>query len=491
MAKISFKDIERVLWSVGDLTRSRLNLSEYNDYILPLIVLKRLSDLDENERQGISLPEAAQWTTIRSNPSYDNIGDILNAAFQAIENINPVLKGVFSYADFNSEILGDTYSRNTMWISIIDALSHVSLNNKDLENPDDLREIIHIFERFDSKSWRYPYTPPQIEKLMINLLSPEKGMTVYDPFCNYGSSLLEAVNYVERNSLKFDGSHLYGQVMNVKTYSACKLNLILNGYLDANIEIGDVIRNPKFFTEKKDREPELKQFDRILGVCPWGISDWGVEFAESDRYNRFRYGIPPRTRSEFAYLEHMIASLKKDGMLADVVPLGVLFRMGKSETKIREFILLRDDLIEAVIGLPEKLFPQTSIQTAILIINKKKPEERKRRVLFIDASKDFQKGRMQNLLLEAHIEKIVGSFKKFKDDAGYCSVVPIEIIADNNFSLEISQYIAVFSSEKKEENIDISDALKELNNIRERKNEVVNRMSKYLKELKMLEAENL
>lgn len=479
MAKISFKDIENVILNVKDINRSRLSLSEYKDYILPLLVLKRLSDLDANKRQGISLPEAAQWTTIRKNSSYANIGENLNMAFWAIENENPDIRGVFSYVDFNSERLGDTYRRNNMWISIIDAFSHISLTNKDLENPGDLREVIHIFEQSDSKSGMFPYTPPQVEKLMINLLSPEKGMTFYDPFCNYGSSLIEAVNYVERNSLKIGGSHLYGQVTNENIYTTCKLNLILNGYLDAHIEIGDVIRNPKFFTEG-----DLKKFDRILGVCPWGMSDWGIEFAETDRYNRFRYGIPPRTRSEFAYLEHMIASLKKDGMLADVVPHGVLFRMGSREARIRELILLEDDLIEAVIGLPEKLFPYTSIQTAILIINKMKSDDRKRHVLFIDASKDFQKGRTQNLLLDKHIKKIVGSFKKFKDNDGYCSVVPIEKIAENNFSLEISQYIAVLPSEKEEEHIDIRDALKELNNIRERKNEVINKMNKCIEELK-------
>jgi type I restriction enzyme M protein len=330
----------------------------------------------------------------------------------------------------------------------------------------------------------YPYTPPQVEKLMINFISPKNNMTVYDPFCNYGSSLIESINYAERHGLKISASHLYGQVTNVETYAMCKLNLLLNGFHDAHIEIGDVIRNPKFFTEKGDREPGLKQFDRILGVCPWEMNGWGVEFAETDLYNRFKYGIPPRTRSEFAYLSHMIASLKKDGMLATVVPHGVLFRMGKSEAKIREIMLARDDLIEAVIGLPEKIFPQTSIPTAILIINKNKPEERKRNVLFIDASKYFQKGRTQNLLLDEHIQKIVDSFKKFKDNAGYCSVVNIGKIADNNFSLEISQYIAVLPAEKKGEQINISDALNQLNNIRERKSEVVNKMRNYLEELK-------
>lgn len=482
MAKILLKDIERLLLNIGDLMRSRVSLSEYKDYILPLIVLKRLSDMDENEMQGISLPEVAKWATIRNNSSYANIGDNLNMAFQAIENKNPDLKGVFSYADFNSERLGDTYRRNSMWISIIDAFSDISLKNKDLENPSDLREVIHIFEQFDPKYGRDPYIPLKVEKLMIILLAPEKRMTVYDPFCNYGSSLLEAVNYIERSGLKIEGSHLYGQVTNENSYTTCKLNLILNGYLDAHIEIGDVIRNPKFFTE--NGEKELEQFDRILGVCPWGMKNWGVEFAENDLYNRFKYGIPPQTRSELAYLSHMIASLKKDGVLAAIVPPGVLFRMGTSEAKIRELIILRDDLIEAVIGLPVKLFHQTSIPTTILIINKNKPDERKKHVLFIDASKDFQKGRMQNLLLDEHIKKIVDSFKKFKDTDGYCSVVPTGKIAENNFSLEISRYIAVFPSEKKEEDIDISDALKELNNIRGRKNEVANKMQKYLEELK-------
>jgi type I restriction enzyme M protein len=482
MGETSFKDIEKVIWHIEELMRARIRSSEYKDYILPLLTLKRLSDLDANERQGISMPELAQWTVIRKS-SYNNVGENLNIAFHVLENENPGIQGIFSQMDFASERLGDDYGRNNMWRSIIDVFSQISFNNKDLQNPADLREVIHIFEQFDSRFEWVPYTPPQVEKLIINLLSPEKEMTFYDPFCNYGTSFLELVNYIESKGLKITGSRFYGQVMNVNTYTTCKLYLILNGYLDAHIEIGDVIRNPKFFTEKADRGLELKQFDRILGVCPWGMNDWGFEFAETDPYNRFKYGIPPRTRSEFAYLEHMIASLKKDGMLAAVVPRGVLFRMGKSEARIRELILLRDDLIEAVIGLPEKLFSQTSIPTAILIINKNKPEERKKHVLFIDASKHFQKGRNQNLLLDEHIKKIVDNFKKFKDNDDYCSVVPIEKIADNNFSLEISQYIAT-SSEKKEEHIDISDALKQLNNIRERKKEVVNKMHKYIEELK-------
>jgi type I restriction enzyme M protein len=485
MTKNSLKDIEKAIWNAGELERSLLPPSEYKKYILPILALKRLSDLGADERQGISLPELAKWKTIM-NSSFENIGETLMKAFHAIENENPEFRGVFSHADFNSERLGDAYGRNTIWKSIIDVFSQISLKNEDLENPSDLREVIHIIEQFDTrfKIAMYPYTPPQVEKLMINLLSPKRDMTVYDPFCNYGTTLIESINYADRHALKINASHLYGQVINVETYTICKLNLLLNGFQDAHIEIGDVIRNPKFFAEKGDRELELKQFDRILGVCPWGMGDWGVEFAETDPYNRFRYGIPPRTKSEFAYLSHMIASLKKDGVLADVVPHGVLFRMGKSEGKIREIMLARDDIIEAVIGLPEKLFSQTSIPTAIIIVNKNKPENRKGYVLFIDASKDFQKGRTQNVLLDEHIQKIVDSFKKFKDQDGYCSVVPIGKISDNNFSLEISQYIPVSLSEKKEEHIDIGDALKQLNNIHELKSEVVNKMRNYLEELK-------
>ena len=480
----SKSDVENTLWHILDLMRGKLNSAESKMFAASFLTLKRLSDLDENNETDIYLPESAKWDEIKV-ASYDSIGENLNKAFKDLGEQYSSINRIFYDLDFDSEKIGDRFERNNMWNSCIEELSKLQLANEALDNPDVLTYALAFLVEFESKlQTRGNFdTPLQIAKLLIKILSPNNEMTIYDPFCNNGTSLLESAKYIEQNNGTINSSFLYGQVLNQDAYANCMLNLILYGYFDFQIELGDVIRNPKFIYESGEKEGDIIVFDRVLGVCPMEAKNWGDEFAETDPYKRFSYGLPPRTRGEFGYLQHMIASVKKNGMLVAVVPKGVLFRMGKSEAKIRELILRRDDLIEAVIGLPSKMFSQSAIESAIIIINKNKPSDRKNKVLFIDASNEFQKGRTHNTLSGVIGEKIIEVLNKFENKKGFCSVVSMEEIAKNKYSLDISQYVIKLKPDKEKEMIDINVALHALNKIQEQKNNVINDMRKCLEEL--------
>jgi type I restriction enzyme M protein len=247
----------------------------------------------------------------------------------------------------------------------------------------------------------------------------------------------------------------------------------LQGLPDAKIDKGDSIRDPKLLIDG-----QLMLFDRVMANPPFSLDKWGVEPAVKDPYGRFRFGVPPKTKGDYAFVEHMIAILNQTGKMGVVVPHGVLFRSG-AEGKIREGIL-REDIIEAIIGLPQNLFYGTGIPAAILIVNKSKPSERKSEILFIDASQEYQEGKNQNNLRDQDIEKIVNAYKKYADAEKYCRVVPMDEIKENDYNLNISRYV---DTSEEEEPIDIHQALKELRELEQRRKEIEVKMNEYLKEL--------
>ena len=257
-----------------------------------------------------------------------------------------------------------------------------------------------------------------VVKLIVELLAPEERMRICDPTVGSGGMLIECAHYVERNGGSPSNLTLHGQEKNLGTWAICKMNMLLHGLPDTRIEKGDTIRDPKLVDEG-----ELLLYDRVIANPPFSLDEWGRDVAKNDGYGRFRFGIPPKTKGDLAFIQHMVAVLNASGRLGVVMPHGVLFR-GAAEGKIRQR-LLQEDLFEAVIGLPPNLFYGTSIPASILVLNRNKSAARRGKVLLIDASREFEEGSNQNRLRDPDIEHIADTFHSYADTKKYARVVPL------------------------------------------------------------------
>ena len=363
---LGVEQLERYLWSAADILRGSIDSSDYKTYIFGLLFLKRLSDRFEEEAEklvadGVSedvawtdpdehpffVPDRARWGAIQKRPT--NIGEALNKACAALEEQNPALEGVLAGIDYNDERrLGDARNRDTVLARLVQHFSQVSLRNDRMAEPDLLgRAYEYLIEQFADDAGKKGgefYTPRMVVKLIVELLAPTERMRICDPTAGSGGMLIECAHHIERQAGNPRNLTLHGQEKNLSTWAICKMNMLLHGLPDARIEKGDTIRDPKLADEG-----ELLLYDRVIANPPFSLDEWGRDVAESDGYGRFRFGVPPKTRGDLAFVQHMVAVLNARGRLGVVMPHGVLFR-GAAEGKIRQG-LLRDDLFEAVIGL--------------------------------------------------------------------------------------------------------------------------------------------
>lgn len=422
----SKEEIMEALWSSFDSMRGIIDIRDSRNYILGILLLKKASEDFQDK--------IINWAKIKTLAR--DIGKELNEAFYRYEQNYTYTERWFKELDFDSNQIGSLDIRDNLWKEIIFNLSKIDLSLFEENNPGALCDLIlEINERFSiSEGIKGSFeTPLCIIRLLSELLFTKEGSTIYDPFCSSGTTLMGPACYIKKinQNIALD---LFGQTPNPKNLLTSYLNLTLIGNTEAKVVYGDVIRNPFLYDGQR-----IKTFQKVLSTIPMGVKNWGEEIAQYDPYLRFRYGVPPRTQGEYGYLQHCIASLSDDGILAVVVPPSMLFRE-RSEGEIRKRII-NDDIIEAVIGLPPKIYPQTPIQFAVFVINRKKAKDRKEKILFINTMNDYLPGRSQNILRDSDVSKVLTAFKDFRDIEGYSRVCSLDEIAKNNYQLEVSQYI--------------------------------------------------
>lgn len=469
--KLTLQQLESHLWGAADILRGKIDSSDYKHYIFGLLFYKRLCDVWEEEYEErlkeydgnaelaadpdehrFPIPEGAFWKDVRKHST--NIGEHLNTAFHAIEDADLRLKGIFQDVDFNNK----ERFPDVVLEMLLQHFDRYRLRNCDVE-PDMLGNayeyLIAKFADDAGKKGGEFYTPKMVVRLIVECLRPEKG-SIYDPTCGSGGMLLEAVHYMERQGKNPKALHLFGQEMNLNTWAICKMNLFLHNIDDAFIERGDTLRDPKHLVAEGSKV--IKTFDRVLANPPFSLKSWGnEEWKSGDKFGRDTYGCPPKSYGDLAFVQHMVASLKPDGMMGVVLPHGILFRAG-AEGKIRKG-LLEDDLVEAVIGLAPNLFYGTGIPACVLLINKAKAAERKGKVLFVNGAEEMVEGKNQNLLSKENVKRLSEAFHAYVDEDRFSRVVSHEEIEKNDFNLNIARYV---QNGEEEEQIDVGLELKKL-----------------------------
>lgn len=433
-----------------------MDRTDWKAYILPLLFFKRICDVYDEETveasavfgdvdpvdfpevHRFSIPEASHWRDVRETPA--NIGAALSHSMRAIELANPdTLFRAFGTADWgNREMLTDEILKD-----LIEALSQVSLGNKSVST-DILGDAYeYLIGRFADITRRKKagefYTPRSVVRMMVDLLDPQEGETIYDPACGTGGMLLGAIEHVERagGDLRTFFGKIFGQEKNLTTSSIARMNLVLHGIEDFQIVRGDTLRDPAFTDSATGG---LAVFDCVIANPPFSLKEWGREMWESDAWGRTAFGLPPESYGDYAWVQQMIASMAQGtGRMAVVLPQGALFRKG-AEGRIRKAILERD-LVDAVIGLGPNIFYGTGLAPAIVTIRQTKPSERKERVLVVDASDLYRKGRAQNFLDLEHAQQIVKLVDTFDDVEGQAKVVSLGDIEAEDWTLNISRYV--------------------------------------------------
>lgn len=496
--KLGLDTLESWLWDSANILRGSIDSSDFKNYIFGLLFLKRSNDVFEEEvenimeRDGISredaedetyffVPEEARWSTIKKET--ENIGIALDKAFAAIERENTSLEGVMTATKFgDKEKLSDDVLQR-----LLRHFNTHSLRNDHLESNDLLGDayeyLIKQFADDAGKKGGEFYSPRGVVQLIVQIIKPQPKHKVYDPTCGSGGMLIESAKYVAEQPNGKVGSNinvsLFGQEKNLSTWAIGKMNMILHNFMDADIQKGDTLTDPKHRNEQN----ELDLFDRVIANPPFSMDKWwqkaevnlekkldkngkekeiapNYSKVVSDPYGRFQYGVPPRKYADFAFLQHITSVLKENGIAGVVLPLGSLSR-ASTEAKIREKII-DSDIVEAIIALPKALFYNTPIQASVWIINKNKAHEKKGKILLIEASDEFKEGKNQNELLPKHISKILSAYEGELKDEKFSKWVTIDDIKRLKYDLNILKYIDKSEPEKV---IDIEDVKSQLKRI--------------------------
>jgi len=450
--------LKSALWEAANILRgSAVDRTDWKGYILPLLFFKRICDVYDEETADaletygeadpsqfpevhrFTVPKGCHWNDVREASA--NVGAALLKAMRGIERANPdTLYRVFGTADWgNKEKFTDELLKD-----MVEGFSSIPLGNKAVST-DVLGDAYeYLVGKFADVTRRNKagefYTPRSVVRMMVEILDPKEGDSIYDPACGTGGMLLGAIEHVQRKGgdpRTFFGK-VYGQEKNLTTSSIARMNLVLHGVEDFQIAREDTLRSPAFSDSSTGG---LLAFDCVIANPPFSLEEWGRDLWEADPWSRAKYGIPPESYGDYAFVQHMVASMAPtgDGRMAIVLPQGALFRKA-AEGNIRTG-LLKDDLIEAVIGLAPNLFYGTPLAGCIVILRRRKPAARRKKVLVIDASSLFRSGRAQNFLEPEHTDQIVKWYRDFRDVENRCKVATLAEIEKEGWTLNISRYV--------------------------------------------------
>lgn len=448
---ITQQQLESYLWGAATLLRGYIDAGDYKQYIFPLLFFKRISDIyDEEYQQALDesggdvdyasfaenhrfpIPTGAHWADVRAQTT--NVGQALQAALRAIEVANETqLYGVFGDAQWtNKERLSDTTLRN-----LVEHFSTLTLSLANVPEDELGRAYEYLIKKFADDSGHTAaefYTNRTVVHLMTLMLEPQPGESIYDPTCGTAGMLLSAVAELRRRGQEYRTLRLYGQERNLMTSSIARMNLFLHGISDFQIARGDTLADPKF--TEGDR---LRQFDMVLANPPYSIKQWNRAAWINDPYGRNMLGVPPQGRADYAFFQHILASLRpRTGRCAILFPHGVLFRDEEQQMRTK---LVDLDLIECVLGLGPNLFYNSPMEACVVICRMQKAPERSGKILFINAVNEVTRERAQSFLDESHIQRIVAAYRAFADEEGFAHVATLDEIRANSANLSIPLYV--------------------------------------------------
>jgi type I restriction enzyme M protein len=502
---LTLSELEGKLWRAADILRGQIDAADYKNYILSMLCLKRLSDrFDEEVEEAVAagvarptalsdpdeheffLPQGCRWPDLAAGEM--NLGEVLNRASFEIEAANtPRLDGILKPTNWNDESkLGGPANRDRIIRRLLLHFGELNLRDDNLRDDTGMQRNVlgeayeYLIKQFADDAGKKGgefYTPRAVVRLLVELLEPRERMWICDPTAGSAGMLIWAADYVREHGGDPVNLVLHGQERNLGTLAIGKMNLLLHGLGSARLEGGDTITDPQLV----DEQGRLLSYDRVIANPPFSLKEWGHDYAQSDPKHRFdRWGVPPKTRGDLAFLEHMVATTNATGMAGVVMPHGVLFR-GGAEATIR-MNLVRADLFEAIVGLAPNLFYGASIPVAICVLNRAKRPERAGKILFVDAAQPgyFRAGKAQNYLDPEHIRAIVDAYRAFQDVPRFAHVADLTEIEANDFNLNISRYV---DTSVQGEQIDVREALTRLRELERERDAAVARMNELLAEL--------
>ena len=489
---ITQQELESYLWGAANLLRGVIDPGDYKSIIFPLMFFKRLSDVYDEEYEDalqtygdeesakfsenhmFQIPDGSHWKDVRKTAT--NVGQAIRTAMMDVEKANPdKLSGIFGDTNWsNKDRLTDRILSD-----LIEHFSSISLAVKNVPQDEFGNAYEYLIKKFADDSGHSAaefYTNRTVVRLMTLIVDPQPCESIYDPTCGSGGMLLNARLLVQERGEEYRTLKLYGQEINIITSGIARVNMFIHGVQDFEIIQGDTLKRPAFIENGR-----IKQFDICIANPPYSMKKWDRESWKNDPWGRNIYGTPPQGCADYAFIQHIICSLKeKQGRCAILLPHGILFRDSEKEMRTH---LIHSDYIEAIIGLGNNLFYNSSMESCILVCNKRKETYKKNKILFIDAHSDLVNEKSFSYLSEEHISKIFNAFKNYKNISDYSRIVDIETVLLNNYSLNINQYITRRRTEFSDNKIPISSIIDQYD---ESSNDLKNHFQKIKNQLSSL-----